>query len=194
MGNIALRSIAAFDIAGHRTSPQWLTASDVWQAVSRILKKSPLCAIATVGPDDRAHINTAYFAWSAALELYFLSHPRSLHCRNLQRKPTIAIAVFESAQTWGELDRGLQLFGTCRQARGLTARKAAQAYGGRFKSYRAWRAGLEPDDTAREYRFYRFVTQRLKLFDEREFGGAVFVSAAVRRSAASRRLRNRART
>jgi hypothetical protein len=40
---------------------------------------------------------------------------------------------------------------------------------------------LDPDDLAREYRFYRFVTNRLKVFDEREFGGALFVTAAVGR-------------
>lgn len=39
----------------------------------------------------------------------------------------------------------------------------------------------DTDDTGREYRFYRFVTRRVKMFDEREFGGAVLVTATVRR-------------
>src|SRR5207244_7797806 len=30
----------------------------------RLLEASTLCAIATVSPGRRAHINTAYFAWS----------------------------------------------------------------------------------------------------------------------------------
>jgi hypothetical protein len=29
-----------------------------------LLEASPLCAIATVASRDRAHVNTAYFAWS----------------------------------------------------------------------------------------------------------------------------------
>ena len=49
----------------------------------------------------------------------------------------------------------------------------------RFKPFTTWKANLEADETAREYRFYRFLTTRLKLFDEREFGGAVFVTAVV---------------
>jgi hypothetical protein len=33
-----------------------------------LLEASTLCAIATVTPESRAHINTAYFAWSPARE------------------------------------------------------------------------------------------------------------------------------
>jgi uncharacterized protein YhbP (UPF0306 family) len=175
-----LASMAAHDITGERTSTR-LPAARVRQTIARILKKNTLCAIATVAPDGGVHVNTAYFAWSAGLELYFLSHPASRHCRNLAAHPGIAIAVFDSPQTWGELDRGLQLFGNCREARGPAARKAARTYAARFKPYATWQAELDTDDTAREYRFYRFVTRRVKVFDEREFGGAVFVTATVRR-------------
>ena len=175
-----LASIAAHDITGERISTR-LPAARVGRTIARILKKNTLCAIATVAPGGRVHVNTAYFAWSAGLELYFLSHPASQHCRNLAAHPGIAIAVFDSTQTWGELDRGLQLFGICRQARGAAGRKAERAYATRFKPYAKWQAELETDDTAREYRFYRFVTRRVKVFDEREFGDAVFVTATVRR-------------
>jgi hypothetical protein len=93
------------------------------------------------------------------------------------------IAVFDSRQTWGELDRGLQLFGTCREMGGVAARSAERIYAGRFKPYAPWKAELEAADAASEYRFYRFVTTRVKVFDERECEGAVFVTAAVRRAA-----------
>lgn len=176
-----LRSIAAHDIAGEKTTPRRLTSDRLQKVMSRILKKNKLCAIATVAGDGRAHVNTAYFAYSAALELYFLSHPDSLHCRNLQKRATMAIAVFDSGQVWGERDRGLQLFGTCHEARGAMARQAERAYSKRFKPYAAWKTELDPDDLAREYRLYRFVTRRLKVFDEREFGGAMFVTATVGR-------------
>jgi uncharacterized protein YhbP (UPF0306 family) len=181
MAHVLLHSVEARDITGARAQLKGLSAQRVRQTLWRILKKTPLCAIATVGKNGRAHINTAYFGYSDDLELYFLSHPHSLHCRNLQARPTMAIAVFESAQRWGELDRGLQLFGTCRESRGRHARRAEMMYARRFKPYGDWRAELDADDVAREYRFYCFMASRLKLFDEREFGGAIFVTAAVRR-------------
>jgi uncharacterized protein YhbP (UPF0306 family) len=179
---VTLRSITARDIAGERTYPKRLTAARVQRTMRRILKKNALCAIATVAAHGRAHVNTAYFAYSDALDLYFLSHPSSRHCRNLEANPTMAIAVFDSGQTWGELDRGLQLLGTCREAHGVAARSAERIYARRFKPFASWRAELDAEDAEGDYRFYRFVTQRVKLFDEREFGGAIFVTAAVVRN------------
>jgi uncharacterized protein YhbP (UPF0306 family) len=187
MAAARLRSIAAKDASGARVKARRLSAARVERTLFRILKKNPLCGFATVTPDGRAHVNTAYFAYSRSLEIYFLSHPDSLHCRNVTANPTMAIAVFESAQTWGALDRGLQLFGTCREARGAVARQAHRAYAARFKPYAQWIAELEADDTAHEYRFYRFVASRVKVFDEREFGGAVFVTARISRNAKSAR-------
>jgi hypothetical protein len=93
----------------------------------------------------------------------------------------MAVAVFECPQTWGELDRGLQLFGTGREARGASARTAEQAYGRRFTAYGSWKKQVDQQETEWEYRFYRFVTRRVKVFDEREFGSGVFITAAVNR-------------
>jgi uncharacterized protein YhbP (UPF0306 family) len=174
-----LSSIAARDIAGRRAQLKRLTADRVRRTMARILNRTPLCAIATVTADGRAHINTAYFACSDTLELYFLSHPSSQHCRNLRTRPVAAIAVFESGQTWGELDRGLQLFGSCREADGAASRTAERIYARRFKPYSSWKAELESETAGEDYRFYRFVTRQAKLFDEREFGGAVFVTATI---------------
>ena len=178
---MTLRSIAARDIAGERTYPKRLTAARVQRTMRHILKKNALCAIATVAAHGRAHVNTAYFAYSDALDLYFLSHPSSRHCRNLESNPTMAIAVFDSGQTWGELDRGLQLFGTCREARGVAARSAERMYARRFKPFASWKAELDAKNAEWDYRFYRFVARRVKVFDEREFGGALFVTADIAR-------------
>lgn len=138
--------------------------------------------MATVTPEGRAHVNTAYFAWSEELELDFLSHPRSLHCRNVAANPAMAMAVFSSEQKWGRSDRGLQLFGRCAPASGARAAEAQRRYGRRFRDFARWWAELDEDDPAREYRFYRFTVGKLKVFDERALGGAVFVSASVIRT------------
>jgi uncharacterized protein YhbP (UPF0306 family) len=139
----------------------------------RLLSASTLCAISTVSPDERAHINTAYFAFSASFDIVWLSAPEAHHSRNLRRRPSVAIAVYDSAQKWGGSDRGIQIFGNVRELTGRSAREAERIYGRRFRSYA--RDGLLA------YRFYRLRPTRLKLFHERELGGATFVTARVTR-------------
>lgn len=140
------------------------------RSVDRILSTNVLCAMATVR-GAQAHINTAYFCYSADLELFFLSDPRSTHARNVGANPTMAMAVFSSAQVWGEPDAGLQFFGRCAEARGHFAPLAQRLYAKRFRDYDA--SALD------EYRFYGFVARRVKVFDERALGGGVFVLARI---------------
>lgn len=137
----------------------------------RLLDASTLCAIATVSPGGRAHINTAYFSWTPGFHLVWLSEPRARHSLNLRTNPAAAIAVYDSGQTWGEADRGIQLFGSAREMAGRIAREPERIYSGRF-----------PGDAGTDvsaYRFYRFRARRLKLFDERALGSGVFVTARV---------------
>ncbi len=181
--------VRACDAAGTlivtpRPSPARLRGS-----ILRILAGNALCSIATVTAGRRAHICHVYFCYSDDLDMYFLSHPRSLHCRNLTTNPSCAVTVFSSRQTWGRPDQGVQLFGVCAHARGLRARTAARLYGKRFPLYAEWKAGAEKDDPIQAYRFYRFVPTSLKVLDEKEFGarpGGLFVVAAIRSSPGAR--------
>ena len=155
-------------------------------SVLRILARNKLCSISTVSRDNRAHINIAFFAFSNDLELYFLSDPGSLHCRNLSRNPTMAMTVFDSSQEWDASGRGLQLFGACHRTRGDAQQRATQVYGSRFPAYARWmKEGTEADQRrvgrVRSYAFYRFLPNRVKVLDEKEFGGAVFIIAAMDR-------------
>jgi uncharacterized protein YhbP (UPF0306 family) len=138
----------------------------------RLLDSSTLCAIATVSPRGRAHVNTAYFAWSRELELVWISEPDARHSRNLAANSSAAIAVYDSTQVWGNPDRGIQLFGSAREVRGAAAREAERLYSRRFPRF--------ADTDVSAYSFYRFRPRRLKVFDEAELGGGVFVTAAVR--------------
>ena len=138
----------------------------------RLLDASTLCAIATVSPGGRAHINTAYFAWGHAFEIVWLSAPDARHSRNVRANASAAIAVFRSTQTWGGSDRGIQLFGRARELRGRAALEAERLYAKRFRAY-------ERDLPA--FRFYRLLTGRMKLFDERLLGGGTFVTVSVQR-------------
>jgi len=154
------------------------------RSVSRVLRENVLCSMSTVGPGHRPHINTAYFCYTPDLELYFLSVSSSRHCRNLERDTSVAMTIFRSAQEWGGQDRGLQLFGTCRRTRGRGAREAERHYAARFSPYAKWMNGLSPAERGhaallRSYAFYRFLPRGIKILDKREFGGAIFVTAAV---------------
>src|SRR6058998_2457490 len=109
-----------------------LSDDRIRRSISRILRENVLCSMSTVAPGNRPHVNTAYFAYTPELVLYFLSDPSSRHCRNLKRNPSLAMTIFRSAQEWGGQDRGLQLFGICRQTRGGGAREAERCYAARF--------------------------------------------------------------
>jgi uncharacterized protein YhbP (UPF0306 family) len=147
----------------------------VRRSLLRILRKNPLCAVATVTSRGRAHVHICYFAFSEELELFFLSEPSSGHARNVRTNRSAAAAVFSSAQTWGGPDRGVQLFGSCALVSQARARMAAATYAARFPAY------LHRPSSA-SLRFYRLRPTALKLLDEREFGDAVFIEARLRPS------------
>jgi len=153
-------------------------------SLRRILEDSPLCSMATVTPRRRAHINTAYVAYAPSLELYFLSDAKSQHCQNLATNPSLAMTIFDSRRTWGGSDRGVQLFGNAAEARGNAAAKAEATYAARFPVYGKWMRSRSAEERAlaadlRALRFYRFRPTRLKILDEPEFGGGVFVTAEI---------------
>ena len=152
----------------------------VHRAVVRILRRNALCSIATVGLGRIAHINTAYFAYSARLDCCFYSYPDSAHARNLCRHPSAAIAVFDSAQTWGKADRGLQMFGSCWIARPGEEERIRRLYGARFPRFARWYRSWENRGERFPLRAFVFVPTTVKLFDERIFGSGTFVVSRVR--------------
>jgi uncharacterized protein YhbP (UPF0306 family) len=141
-----------------------VAAARIRRVAHALLDASELCAIATATRRGRPHVNTAYFAWAPDLRIVWISDPASSHSRNLRSNPSAAVAVYDSTQTWGTPDRGIQLFGTAREARG----DAAEIYRQRF-----------PDYEDGPYRYYELRPRRIKLFDEDVFGAGVFVTARV---------------
>jgi uncharacterized protein YhbP (UPF0306 family) len=150
-----------------------IAAARIATGARRLLDASTLCAIATVSIDGRAHVNTAYFAWSSEFDLVWLSDSHARHSRNVRANGSVAIAVYDSSQTWGKPDRGIQLFGSAHELPSGAARDAEHIYANRFSEYAE--AGLG------SYRFYRFRPRRLKLFDEPIFGTGLFVTARIKR-------------
>jgi len=154
-------------------SKQALPAARIITAARRLLNASTLCAVATVSGSGRAHVHTAYFAWTPEFDIVWLSEPSARHSRNLRANPSAAISVYDSSQTWGKSDRGIQLFGSGRELVDRAAGEAEGVYAERFPA-------LARRDLV-AYRFYRFRPRRMKLFDERVFGEGIFVTATIRR-------------
>jgi uncharacterized protein YhbP (UPF0306 family) len=154
-------------------SKRRFAAARISRTARALLDSSTLCAIATVGSGGRAHINMAYFASSPEFDLVWLSDPRAIHSRNIRANGTVAVGVYDSNQTWGSPDRGIQLFGTARELHGAYADDAESLYAERFTDFRRTDFGA--------YRFYLFRPRRLKVFDERELGEGTFVSARIGR-------------
>ena len=123
-------------------SRQPITAERFAAIARDLLDAAPLYAIATVSPGARAHVNSAYFAWSSELELVWLSARRARHSRNIHANPFAAIAVCDSNQSWGSPDRGIQLFGAAGEVDG------AEGAGGRDALRHAVR-DVPPDGSRR---------------------------------------------
>ena len=156
-----------------RQSRRPVGAARLVRTARGLLEASSLCAIATVDRSGRAYVNTAYFAWSRTFDLVWISERRATHSRNIRANETVAIAVYDSSQSWGHPDRGIQLFGSAYEAEGNAAELAVTIYGERFADYRA--------DDMGAYRAYLFQPRRIKLFDERAVGAGTFVTARVGR-------------
>lgn len=144
----------------------WMAAT-AWQ----LLDASTVCAIATVGAQQMAHVNAAYFAWSPEFDVVWLSEPLAKHSRNVRANDSVGVTVYDSSQTWGGPDHGIQLFGAAHEARSQDVEYAENLYAKRFPDYH--------EDELSAYRFYLFRPRRLKLFDERTLGGGEFVTARI---------------
>ncbi|HEV2014062.1 MAG TPA: pyridoxamine 5'-phosphate oxidase family protein [Candidatus Dormibacteraeota bacterium] len=134
------------------------------------MNASPLCSLATVSPARKAHINHMYFAWNERFEVVWISDAESLHSRNLTRTSSAAVTIYDSHQTWGRPDRGIQLFGVAAVTKGRASEDARHLYARRFRDYDA-----DSDDLPA----YRFRPRTVKLFDERSLAGGTLVTARV---------------
>ena len=134
----------------------------------RLMSASPLCSLATVSPGGRAHVNHMYFARNDRYEVFWYSDRGSVHSRNLGQRPTAAITIYDSHQTYGLLDRGIQLFGVAAIATGRDGEEALRIYRRRFR-------GVDPSAHTAD----RFRPRTVKIFDERAIAPAMLVSARV---------------
>jgi uncharacterized protein YhbP (UPF0306 family) len=140
-------------------------ALDTHAAIAEILSLNRLLALSTVSPDGRAHANTAFFAFDDDLSIYLLSPPASEHARNLISNPSAAVAVYDSRQT-KESRRGVQLFGRMSEVAGPEGDRALRCFGARFDDISAAASTYDEVLVRFEWRFFKLVPERAKVFDE----------------------------
>ena len=150
-------------------------------SISGILGATLLLSMATVRPDGKSHINTAFFAYDDALRLFLITGPNSAHGKHFSTNPSVAVTVFDSHQKfWTEL-RCLQLFGNCRQTPLTKLPHALSRFIKRFPVFSE--LVKSPADFARkavgDVRLHTITVERLKLFDEPTFGEEVFIDLQI---------------
>src|SRR5579884_1860722 len=97
VSDFVIGGLAVVDVAGRGVGPTTITRDQFLGIVFRVLEDNVLCSIATVTPEGTAHVNTAFFAYSTALELFFLSHPASRHCQSGEQSVRRAHSLFLGA-------------------------------------------------------------------------------------------------
>lgn len=157
------------------------SAAKVTASVIRVLRTNILLSMATVDRRRSAHVNTAYFCYTDALDIYFVSAANSRHAQNVLKMPRVGSVVFDSRQRWNADHSGLQLFGRCREATPAEALGALRAYTARFPASRPYLSSVRTEQNRATFRFYLFRPTRLKLLDEGIFGEETFIAAKILR-------------
>ncbi|GIK84140.1 MAG: hypothetical protein BroJett025_07620 [Patescibacteria group bacterium] len=112
-------------------------------------------------------IATLYFSFDDELNLYFLSSPNTLHCKQIDENQKVAVAIADSPQNPTSNKKGLQIFGV------------AQQISGKHKITHAlnlWKKTLGVTSTEYSYegmtkklisgRMYKIIPKKIKFFNE----------------------------
>ncbi|MCL5962081.1 MAG: pyridoxamine 5'-phosphate oxidase family protein [Chloroflexi bacterium] len=116
---------------------------------------------------------TALFYVNDGFTLYFLSDPKTIHCRNIAANPTVAATINEDYRDWREI-KGIQLQGTAEMIGGR--REKAVAFALYVKKYPFVRdffsspAGITRAMFSKvtSTTFYRLKPQRLLYLDNKQ--------------------------
>jgi hypothetical protein len=73
MNDFVIGDLGVVGVAGRAVEPTTITRDQFLGIVFEVLEDNVLCSIATVTPEGTAHVNTAFFVYSNALELFSLA-------------------------------------------------------------------------------------------------------------------------
>jgi len=150
--------------------------------VDAILTDNSLCTLATANEDGSPHVNTAYYAHDGQLHLYILTPPSTVHAKNLESRPAVALSVFRSDQGWGSPHRGLQLFGAAAPVGEDEHRRVFDCYSTKHPALLDLAPDAERMLEELESRFYDVQIKSLKIVDEAANGSESLISIHVSRT------------
>jgi uncharacterized protein YhbP (UPF0306 family) len=141
-----------------------------------ILSATPLCTIATADVDGNPSASTAFYALDHdGMIFHVLTGPDTEHGRNILANGRAALTVYSTEQAWNDAKRGVQI----NTRAGLTSEgsveDALQRYLAAYPGLSKWVRRSEEIETNLENRFFSFVVEQCKIFDEPSFGTEVWI-------------------
>lgn len=133
------------------------------------LNSHNLMQIATYG-DDHPWIASVYYTFDKDLNLYFLSSPATIHCKQIKENNKVAVAITNTNQPINAQKKGLQLYGTARQISETAKIK---------HTLKLWKGFLNIKDKELSYenmskkiitgRMYKITPKKIKFFNQELF-------------------------
>ena len=88
----------------------------VLESVQEYLNNHFQMALATYG--EHPWICTLYYSIDQDLNIYFLTSPKTIHAKQIEKNPQVAVAISDSPQAPNSNKHGLQIYGLCEQISG----------------------------------------------------------------------------
>lgn len=139
-----------------------MSATELRATASAYLCDHNVVTLATCGQDGPWA--SAVFYVSDGLSLYFLSTPKTRHCRNLEADPRAAATVQEDYSKWTEI-KGIQMAGEVSRLDSLESARAASLYARKFAFADPLRASGVIAAAIAKTAWYRLVPDTLYFID-----------------------------
>jgi len=150
------------------------------KSIFEIVEENLLLSMASIFEGKESYINTVFYCYNDKLDFYFLSPSNTQHIKNIQQNNSVALAVYDSHQKLAG-KRGLQIFGICRLANRNEMEEGIELYSKRFAWLKKFiKTPVDFDKGIIESRMYIIKAQKVKIFDEPNFGAEKWVTVQVK--------------
>lgn len=152
------------------------SAQAVRKSLHDILSRTPLCTIATGDARGNPSASTAFYALDHdEMILHVLTGPDTEHGRNILANGRAALTVYSTEQAWTDAKRGVQMKASAGLTNQGNVEDALQHYLAAYPGLRKWVCRAEEIEGNLENRFFSFVVEQCKIFDEPSFGAEVWI-------------------
>jgi uncharacterized protein YhbP (UPF0306 family) len=150
------------------------------KSISDLLNKHNSLALASI-KDNTSYINTGHYGFDEHLKMVVFTQPYTQHSQNIEKNPSVAIAIWTEPAIPGTDLQGVQLFGECVRVPDNELQEAIDVYTSHNPSFSNLVKVPKDFETApTESRLYWVKIKSLKLIDEPAFGKRNFISLEVK--------------